>query len=204
MAVKSQVLDFTNVKEGGGRFNRAHRTPGDYLAKITKVEFVKTKDGGKPMWLFTIKQGAGSYPYYCQFAENVLWKVRSLFAAAGVSIPSKKVNLNPNRVVNKAIGISLDDHEYDGRMMSEIIAVFSTSELSGHDPDEDEEEGEEEDEEDEEEEDETEEEEDDEEDEEEEPPPPPKKSKKDKSKQKTRRKTQVKDEELEELDIEDV
>jgi hypothetical protein len=200
---KDMVLDFTNVREGGARFNRAHRVPGDYKAKVTKVEDAKTKEGGKPQWLFTIKQGSATYPYYCQFAENVLWKVRSLWAAAGVSIPSKRVKLNPDRVVGKEIGISLDDHEFDGRLMSEIIAVFPTSELVGEEAEAEDEE-EDEDEETEDEEDETEEEED-EEDEEEEPPPPPKTKKGKKSKgQKTRRKDQVDDEELEELDIEDI
>jgi hypothetical protein len=201
MAVKPKVIDFTNVSAGGAEFNRAHRVPGDYLAKITGVKAVKSSKTGNPQWLFTIKQGSATYPYYCQFAENTLWKLRTLMAAAGINIPSKKVNLDPNKAVGKEIGISLDDHEYNDKLFSEIIAVFPKAELPGADTeaeDEDEEE-EEEDEETEEPEDETEEE----EEEEEEEPEPPKRKKKTKAAKKTKRKG-VDDEELEELDIEDI
>jgi hypothetical protein len=200
MAVKPKVIDFTNVSAGGGEFNRAHRVPGDYLAKITDVKAGKSKQGN-PQWRFTIKQGSATYPYYCQFAENTLWKLRTLMAAAGINIPSKKVNLDPNKAVGKEIGISLDDHEYNDKLFSEIIAVFPKAELPGADTeaeDEDEEDEDEEDEETEETEDET-----DEEEEEEDEPEPPKRKKKTKAAKKTKRKG-VDDEELEELDIEDI
>lgn len=199
---KAMVLDFTNVKErGAGQFNRTHKQPGDYVAKVTQVQTVKAKSSGEKQWLYTIKIGGSTYPLYIQFAENTLWKLRNLFAATGISIPSKRVNVDPNKVVGKTIGVALDDHEYNGKMFSEITNIFPSSDVAGGD-----EEDADEEEEDEEEEDETEEEEeeeDEEEDEEEEPPPPPKKSKKSKG-TKTRRKAQVTDEELEELDIEDI
>jgi hypothetical protein len=230
-SAKAVARDFTNVKEGGGQFNRAHRVPGDYKAVIASVEQVDNKKSGGKQWLWTIKQGSGSYPYYTQFTENTLWKIRNLFAAAGVAIPKKRVKLDPNKVVGKNIGISLDDHEYDDKMFSEIISVFPVSELVDADEDdeaddedededeedEDEDEAEEEasddDDEDEDNEDEDDEEEDEDDEEEEEPEPEPvkKKAKKGKAKAtkkaaKTKRKStdDVDDDELEELDIEEI
>jgi len=200
---KARVLDFTNVKErGAGQFSRTHKPEGEYVAKVTAVATVKGKKSGETQWLYTIKIGASTYPLYIQFAENVLWKLRNLFAAAGISVPSKRVNVDPNRVVGKTIGVGLEDHEYEGKMFSQIGLLFPASEVGGA-SDEDADEEDEDEEEDETEEEEDEEEEDEDEEEEEEEPEPPKKTKKTKA-QKTKRKAKVTDEELEELDIEDI
>lgn len=132
----AQQLDFTKVKDGGGAFRKTRQQAGDYRGKITKVETVDKKgDDGKKQWLFTIKVGAGIYPYYCGFEENVLWKIRNLFIAAGVNVPKKRVTVDPAKVVNKSVGITLEDDEYDGKKQSSIASVFPTTEL---DPDDNE------------------------------------------------------------------
>lgn len=138
---QAAVVDFSNVKEGGN-FNKKHYPPGDYLAKVVKVQDVTKKDDKKvKMWLFTIEVKTGRYPYYVTpGAENQAWKVRNLFVAAGINVPKKRVNVDPNKVVGKEIGVTLDDEEYDGKMQSVIAATFPTSELDGDEPDGDEEE----------------------------------------------------------------
>jgi hypothetical protein len=128
MGAKKVNLDFTNVKEGGA-FNKKHQMMGDYKAQIVKVQDAKKKSDGSPMWLFTIKAGTGTYPYYCGFEENVLWKIRNLAVAAGQNVPKKRVALDPNKLVNKYIGVTLEDEEYEGKMQSSVGAVFPTSEL---------------------------------------------------------------------------
>jgi hypothetical protein len=216
---KAVQLDFTNVKDSGGQFNPKHYPPGDYKAKIQSVATVKVKSGdnkGQTQWLWTIRCESGTYPYYTGFQENVLWKIRNLFTSAGVAIPKKRVNLDPNKIVGKAIGVSLDDDEYEGKMRSKIMSVIPLSELEDADDDEaddeddedeeDEEETEDSDDEDEDEEDSDEDEDEDEDEEEEEEPPPPPKRRAKKPAQKTKRKAtaDVTDDELEELDIEDI
>jgi hypothetical protein len=199
---RSMQIDFTKVPEGGGLFNKKRQRAGDYKALIAKVEDAKSKAAGDPMWLFTIKVGTGKYPYYCQFKENTLWKIRNLIESAGLKVPKKRVNVNPTLLVNKNIGVTLEDAEYDGKLQSEIASVFPLSELeNAEQPDDDED---------------TEEEEVDEEDvevasdvedeeEEEEPPAAaPAKVKKDKKKKRSAAVEDVSDDELEELDIEDM
>lgn len=223
---KEKVLDFTNVQEGGGAFRKTRYPAGDYLGKITKVQDAKSKEDNKPMWLFTIEVKAGKYPYYCKLVENQLWKIRNIFVAAGISVPRKKLKVDPNKVVGKSIGVTLDDDEYDGKMQSTIAAVFPPSELGDEGDSDDEDEVDEEEEETEAEEEEEEEDEDEEpeppkkkakkkapepeeddddeeeeEDEEEEPPPSPKKSKKAKKKKAP---VEDDDDDLEEVDIEDM
>lgn len=195
-----QTLDFTNVKEGGGAFRKTRQAAGDYKGTITKAATVDKKDKSGKQWVFTIKAGSGVYPYYCGFEENVLWKIRNLFVAAGMNVPRKKVSVDPQKIVGRVIGVTLEDDEYDGKAQSNIAATFPASELEGGEDDTDDEETDDEDTDDEDDEDTTTDD-DDEDEEDEEPPPPPAKKKKDKSKKK---KAAVSDDELEELDIEDI
>lgn len=220
MAKKTAAMriDLSNVSEGGGQFRKTRQEAGDYRAKIMGVELVSKKDDKKvKQWVWTIKAGSGVYPYYTGFQENVLWKIRNLFAAAGVNLPKKIVQVDPNKIVGKSIGVTLEDDEYDGKKQSSIAATFPTSELEGEededddddegvDDEDDEEEVDDEDEdEDEEDSDDDEEEDEDDEDEEEEPEPPKKKAKAKAKKGKKSKKTDdVDDDELEELEIEDI
>lgn len=130
------ALDFTNVKEGGGSFNKKRLPEGDYKAKVTKVQDAPSKKDNIMQWLFTIhiETENGTYPYYCKHQENQLWKIRNLMVAAGISVPKKRVKVDPNKIVGKIIGVTLEDDEYDGKMQSNIAAIFPASELTGDDP----------------------------------------------------------------------
>jgi hypothetical protein len=141
----SQVLDFTDVKDGGS-FNKKRVPMGDYEARITKVVDAPTKkkddgSGGEPQWLYTIELTKAytdrKFPFYCKLTANQLWKLRNLFIAAGKPIPKKKVKLNPNLVVGKLIGVTLEDDEFDGKLQSNIVQTFPASDLVGNDDDED-------------------------------------------------------------------
>lgn len=194
MPATKQTIDFTNVKDGGN-FNKKHYPDGDYPGKILDVkDTVKKDDKSKKMWLFSIRVGAGTYPYYCQLGdEKLFWKIRNLFEAAGFTVPKKRMGIDPNKLIGKPIGVTLQETEYDDKLQSEVAGVLTISEVEGGEvvPSE----GDEEDEDDEAAPAEAEEE--DEDTDEEEATPPPKKKKK-------KKKTQVTDDEMEELDIEDV
>lgn len=136
-SAKAVQLDFTNVKDGGS-FNKKHYPPGDYKGRITKVVDTQKKDDSSvKMWLFTIEVKSGKYPYYCTYtAENQLWKIRNLFIAAGVNIPKKRMAIDPNTIVGREIGVTLEDDEYDGKLQSSIASTFPTSELEDTEDDE--------------------------------------------------------------------
>lgn len=130
MATKKNV-DFSNVKDGGG-FNK-HRVPeGDYLARVVKVEDAESKSDQVFQYLFTVKlekfSGYG-YPYYCKLSENQLWKLRNLAIAAGLNVPKKRVAFDPNKVIGKLIGVTMEDDEYEGKEQSVVQAVFPAAEL---------------------------------------------------------------------------
>lgn len=200
MGVTPQVIDFSDVPESGGRrFKKIRQEAGDYEATILKVEDSPTKEGKEPQWLFTIQVGRGVYPYYVKSKDKKqFWKIRQLLKAAGLNVPSKRVKVDPTKVVGKKIAVTLEDDDYDGKDQSTIDSVFPLSELNKNVPDQDDDEEEVDDEEVEETVD-TEEEDD--EDEDDEPPPPPKKKGK---KKKAAPAPTIDDDELDEIEVEDL
>lgn len=170
---KKRVLDFTNVKERG-LYNPVQQEEGDYRATITTC-MEQDSSKGDAMWVFGLKLDGSKtavYPYYCVLNEEQLWKVRNLIEATGKKVPKKRLAFEPQSIVGKDVGISLQDDEYDGKMKSVIQNIFPASELDddsapADDTDDDDIEDEE-----------VEDELDDDEDEEEEEPEPPKKKKK--------------------------
>ena len=194
----AKVVDFTNVKDSGARFNKKRVAEGEYLAKVVKVEDSKTKSTEEFQWLFTIQlvdHPTARYPYYCKLVDNQLWKIRNLLVAAGISVPKKRVKLNPSVVVGKTIGVVMEDDEYDGKLQSVIASTIPTSEVTGSAAEADDEDVADDEVEDDEEvaDDEVA---DDEEVEDDEPTPAPKK--------KAAKKAEVTEDELDELDIEDI
>jgi len=138
---KAKALDFSNVKDRAA-VSPTHRPEGDYLGKVVSVSDIQMGAEKRDAWLYIVKVGAGTYAYRCGFNDNELWKIRNLFVAAGVPVPKKRQTIDPNKPVNHDIGITLQDHEYEDKLSSEIAAVFPPSELDGSDgeaPSEDEE-----------------------------------------------------------------
>jgi|SRR6187431_1461553 len=130
MAATVRTVDLSNVKEGG-TFNKSRIPSGDYLAKIVKVEDAVAGDK-TPQYLFTVQivsHSATKLPYYCKLQENQLWKLRNIFIAAGKVVPKKKVQVNPNQIVGKLIGVTIEDAEWEGKEQSEIAGVFPAAEL---------------------------------------------------------------------------
>ncbi|MET0416576.1 MAG: hypothetical protein ABW022_11215 [Actinoplanes sp.] len=133
MAATTRAVDLTDVKEGGGSFRPKRKPAGDYKAKIVKVEDHQPKDKDKgPGWVFTIQvdgDARASYPYYVNPAPKEKWKIGQICRAAGMNVAGKRVNFNPNKLVGKAIGVALDDDEYEGRLKSVVDDLFPVSEV---------------------------------------------------------------------------
>ena len=131
MGATARNIDMSNVKEGGN-FNKKRIPSGDYLAKIIKVEDAVAATDKVPQYLFTIQiQGhsATRLPYYCKLQDNQLWKLRNIFIAAGKTVPKQKVKVDPNQIVGKLIGVTIEDAEYKDEEQSEIAGVFPSAEL---------------------------------------------------------------------------
>lgn len=132
--VAVRTLDFSNVKESSG-INPKHKEDGEYAGTVIEVRDDPAKDG-EAMWLFIVKlddDKTATYPFYCKLVDNQLWKLRNLFLAAGVPIPKKAVKVDPNKVINKPVGVILEGEEYEGKMKSVISGLIPVSELSDYD-----------------------------------------------------------------------
>lgn len=137
MAATARAVDFTNVKDAGN-FNPRRKPAGDYRMRITKVEDHASGDSKVANnWVFTIVpivDERSTYPYYCGFDEKQAWKIRNLCLAAGIAVPKRRVKVDPNKLVGKEIGATLDDDEYEGKTKSVIVGTFPVDELSADSP----------------------------------------------------------------------
>lgn len=134
---ESLSLDFSKVKETSG-FNPVAVDDGDYVAVVKSVVLDKSKEGNK-QWVFSISlkdRASAVYPYYCGFGENVLWKIRNLLIAAGLEVPKSKLNVDPNKLVGKEVGIALEVEEYQGKEKSKIMAIFPADDVDEDEDDE--------------------------------------------------------------------
>lgn len=135
MGASVKTVDMSTVKDRGS-FNPKRVAEGDYAAVVTKVEDAEVKSGdnkGDFQYLFTIKLekfSQFSYPYYCKLTESQLWKLRNLMIAGGVNVPKKRMKLDPNKVVGRKIGVTMEDDEYEGKPKSVLAAVFPVAELA--------------------------------------------------------------------------
>lgn len=132
MGAKAVNVDFSGVKDRGA-FNTKRVAEGDYAATIVKVEDGKAKESGNEMYTFTIKLqkfSQYSYPYRCVITDNQLWKLRNIAVAAGLNVPKKRMKFDPNKLVGKSIGVTMEDDDYEGKPKSEISSVFPISELA--------------------------------------------------------------------------
>lgn len=130
-----RTLDFTKVKDRGP-YNPKRKPEGDYRAKIISVEDTRSSKDND-MWVFAIQltsDASAVYPERCVLTESSLWKLRNILQAAGLTVPKKRVAVDPTKVVGREIGITLEDDEYEGKEKSVIAAVFKASELADDEP----------------------------------------------------------------------
>jgi len=137
MAATKRKMDFTNVKEGSN-FREKHVPEGDYEAKIVDVND-HTSRSGTDGWVFTVQlkgDERSKYPIYAGADEKQAWKIRKLFVAAGMQVPKKLVLVDPNKLMNKTIGVYMVEDEYEGRMKSKIDDFMPVSEMQAAEADE--------------------------------------------------------------------
>jgi hypothetical protein len=129
MAATVRKLDFSDVKDQG-QFNRRRKPSGEYRAKIVAVDDHESKEGNDN-YVFTIAidgDRRASYPYYCGLQVKQLWKLRNLLIAVGLKPPSGRAKIEPLKLVNRSIGVLLDDDEYEGRLNSVVADIFPIAE----------------------------------------------------------------------------
>jgi hypothetical protein len=135
MAATARAVDLTNVKEGGN-FRPKRKPEGDYKAKIVKADDHQPNDKSKPLgWVLTIQvegDARATYPVYLSPEPKQAWKIRQVCVAAGLKPPAGRIRFDPNKLVNKAIGVALADDEYEGRVKSSIDEMFPVSEVGAN------------------------------------------------------------------------
>lgn len=140
---KKITLDFSKVEDRSG-WNSKEMPEGLHEFKIELVD-LKDANDGTTMWTYGLRPTDPRYktrlfPYYCKHQANQLFKLRDLFVAAGLSVPKKRLSLDPDAPVGKTIAAEVSDAtgQYAGR--SEIGGVYDRNVLEDGSEDSDEEE----------------------------------------------------------------
>lgn len=135
MAATARAVDLTGVSEGGN-FRPRRKPEGDYRAKFVKADDHQPKDKTKPAgWVMTVQiegDSRSTYPVYLNPAEKERWKIFQACRAAGFNIQPKRFKFDPNKLVGKAIGVYLEDDEFEGRLKSVIGEMFLASEVGAN------------------------------------------------------------------------
>ena len=135
MAATARAVDLTNVAEGGS-FRPRRKPEGEYRAKFVKAEDHQPKDKTKPMgWVMTVQvegDSRSTYPVYLNPADKERWKIAQACRAAGLNVKNSRVRFDPNKLVNKAIGVYLEDDEFEGRLKSTVGEMFPASDVGAN------------------------------------------------------------------------
>lgn len=135
MAATARAVDLTGVSEGGN-FRPRRKPEGDYRAKFVKADDHQPNNKDKPAgWVMTVQiegDSRSTYPVYLNPAEKERWKIFQACRAAGFNIQPKRFKFDPNKLVGKAIGVYLEDDEYEGRLKSVVGEMFLASEVGAN------------------------------------------------------------------------
>lgn len=168
MAGKVVKVDFSDTESRGGKKSgggKKHYPEGDYAVKVKDAVLGRSSgDDGKPRIEVTYVITAPPKFKNKTFRDDLyltpasLWRLRQSMEAMGMKVPSKKVAVDPVKLIGKTCAVTLTDDEYEGKVYSNVSDTFLLAELkksSGKakavddDDDEDEEDEEEDDEDDE-------------------------------------------------------
>ena len=128
MAKKIRI-DFSKTEERSG-WNTRQIPAGIYKAKIASVKETEAQDG-TAMLVYGFQPTnkrfrTRMFPFYCKLQQNQLWKLRDLLVAAGEKIPKKALNIDPNKVVGREIAIEVEDDVWEGKVRSQVQAVYDS------------------------------------------------------------------------------
>ena len=129
---KAVNVDFSGVKDGGA----IRVAPGDYAVKVKSSKITESKSG-KPMivWTFTGLNGAlkgQELRHITSLQPQALFNLRNLLLAMKVNVAHGKMKVVPQAYVGKVLGVTLADGEpYQGKVKSEVQAVFPISIVDG-------------------------------------------------------------------------
>lgn len=150
------AVDFGEVESRGGKkgsAGRKHYPEGDYKVKVKSAKFGRSSgDKESPRLEVTYVFVEGKLKGKeirddLYLTPKALWRLRQALEAMGLKIPSKKVNVDPAKLVGKTCAVTIVDEEYDNKLYSSVSDTFTlddwdeaSSDLDDDEDDEDEEE----------------------------------------------------------------
>jgi hypothetical protein len=130
------VVDFGDTESrGGAKGSRSSHVPeGDYAVKVKDAKLDKSSDKETPGIFVTYvitepkKYKGKTLRDRLWLSDKALWRIRQTWEALGVQVPSKKVKLDPKKIVGKTCAVTVEDEEYEGKVRSNVVDTFLLSE----------------------------------------------------------------------------
>jgi len=127
------LVDFTETDSRGGKKGtggRKHYPEGDYKAKVKSAKFGRSGEKETPRLEVTYVFAEGKVKGKeirddLYLTPKSLWRLRQTLEALGVKVPSKKVRVDPQKLVGKSAAITIEDEEYDGKIYSRITDTYT-------------------------------------------------------------------------------
>lgn len=142
---KKEKIDFSGVSKEIGARGR-HIPPGDYECKIVAVT-KKWKDDDRTNvpyfnWKMEVAKGQekGAPLYYTTSLKvEALWNLRNLiYAVTKKNVAGKSLSFDPETLIGKRVGVTVEDDEYKDKLVSRAVDVFNLEERAEESEDEDE------------------------------------------------------------------
>ena len=114
-------VDFSDTPES------EYAVPGKYKARV-KSTALKQGDKAKYIeWTLEILTGASkgrTIIHRTSLAPNALFGLRDMLVAMGFNVPNSAVSIDPDKFINKTLGIEVAMRPYEGKEYANVVKVF--------------------------------------------------------------------------------
>jgi|ERR1700742_398004 len=131
---KPAKIDGTQMSDGP-MWNSKRVPDGEYRLVIKSVGETTTRESGDRMWVYTLalkNRPTYTYPYNCPLSPTGLGFLGALYRALGKELKGKVGTLDPNKILGKEVGASMEEDEYQaekGRSASKIGAIIPLTDV---------------------------------------------------------------------------
>ncbi len=122
-------IDFSGVED----VDFGEIAPGKYLAKVKEI----TKEEGSSYpylkWNLVIASGKAKglhINHITSLSPKALFNLRHTLLAIGLKVPKSAVNIDPDKLVGKTLGIETYMKDFDGKEYANVKKVFPASEFT--------------------------------------------------------------------------
>ena len=122
-------VDFTGVEDK----DFPEIAPGKYLAKVEEISKEEGSEYPYLKWKLSIVSGGAKglhINHITSLKPSALFNLRNTLIALGLNVPKSAVNIDPDKLVGKTMGIEVIMRPYEGKEYPNVKKTFPASEFT--------------------------------------------------------------------------